>query len=143
MFGLALWFCRSQNGRSRGAPPHQVLPVLSLSSGFSIVGPCCSHSGPAGSHWPPEAPFSSWLDGRAASPPSESCTQRCFVNGPLWEEATLQTVFLVTEPQNIKPLAEGLLFFFPTMLYHFRPFLHYTLRKNATGIIPGLAIELG
>lgn len=67
----------SQNGPSRCVPPRQVLPVLRLGSGFSVAGPCCSHSGPSGSHWPCEGPFSSWLDRRAASPPSEICTQRC------------------------------------------------------------------
>lgn len=72
-----LWFCSSRNGRSRGASPRQVLPVLSLSSGFSIAGPCCSHSSPSSSHWPHEGPFFSWLDRSAASLPSESCTQRC------------------------------------------------------------------
>lgn len=44
--------------------------------------------------------------------------------------------------KNIKTLIE-VFFLPPTMLYHCHPFLHYTLSKNATGIIPGLAIELG
>lgn len=66
-----------QNGLSRSVQPFQVLPVLSLRSGFSAAGACCSHSCPSGSHWPCTGPFSSSLDGRSASPPSESCTQRC------------------------------------------------------------------
>lgn len=110
MFGLALWFCGSQNGGSRGAPPHQVLPVLSLSCGFSVAGPCCSHSSPFGSHWSREGSFSSWLDGRAASPPSESCTQRCLCQPRSREEATVQTVCF--QSQNHKTLKHSLRFFF-------------------------------
>lgn len=54
----------------------QVLPVLCLHSGISVV-LCCSQSCPSSSHWPWTGSFSSSLDGRSSSPPSESYTQRC------------------------------------------------------------------
>lgn len=66
MFGLAL-----------SVQPVQVLPVPSRRSGLSAAAACCSHSSPSGSQWPCRGPFSSSLDGRSVSLPSESCTQRC------------------------------------------------------------------
>lgn len=82
LFGQALWALGSENGLSLWVQPLQVLPVLSLCSGFSVALVCCSHSGPSGSQWPCAGPFSSSLDGRSASPPSESYTHRdAFVSG--------------------------------------------------------------
>lgn len=67
MFGLAL-----------SVQPVQVLPVPSCRSGLSAAAvACCSHSSPSGSQRPCWGPFSSSLDGRSVSLPSESCTQRC------------------------------------------------------------------
>lgn len=106
--------------------PFQVLPVL------SVVVACCSHSSPSGSHWPCTGPFSSSLDGRSTSPPSESYTQRCLCQrwSPALKEevmARLYRVLSVTKPQNSTPVAV-----FPHCSLHlFHPFLHYTLSKNA------------
>lgn len=125
----------SQNALSRSVTLFQVLPVLSVGSGFSVVVACCSHSSPSGSHWPCTYPLSSSLDGRSASPPSESCTQRCLCQrrSPALNEEVmvrLYRVLLVTQPQNIIPAAA-----FPhSSLHLFHPFLHYTLNKNAMEI---------
>lgn len=69
---------------SRWLQPVQVLPVPSRRSGLSAAAleACCSHSSPTGSQWPRRGPFSSSLDGRSVSLPSESCTQRCLCQPP-------------------------------------------------------------
>lgn len=80
MFGLAL-----------SVQPVQVLPVPSRRSGLSAAAACCSHSSPSGSQGPCRGPFSSSLDGRSVSLPSESCTQRdAFVSCTLEEEAVVR-----------------------------------------------------
>lgn len=99
----------------------QVLPVLSLCSEFSALA-CCSQSGPSGSHCPWTGPFSSSLDGRSASTPSESYTQRCFCQpqSPALKEAVmvrLYTVLTVILPQNIIPVA----IFLHNSLHLFQP----------------------
>lgn len=82
----------SQNGLSHSLQPFQVLPVLSLRSGLSVVLACCSHSSPSGSHWPCTGPFSSSLDGRSALHPSESYTQRCLCQR--WSPALKEEVMV-------------------------------------------------
>lgn len=76
------WYCDVSGSPlvpSRWLQPVQVLPVPSRRSGLSAAAleACCSHSSPTGSQWPRRGPFSSSLDGRSVSLPSESCTQRC------------------------------------------------------------------
>lgn len=86
VFGLALQPFKgsfSPNVSSRWPQAVQVLPVPSRRSLLSVpataaVAACCSHSSPSGSQWPRRGPFSSSLDGRSVSLPSESCAQRCF-----------------------------------------------------------------
>lgn len=125
----------TQNGLSRSFQFFQVLPVLSLCSEFSVLA-CCSQSGPSGSHCPWTGPFSSSLDGRSASPPSESYTQRCLCQqqSPALKEEVmvrLYTVLMVILPQNIIPGA----IFLHNSLHLFQPCLHYTLNKNAMEIV--------
>lgn len=91
----------------------QFLPVLSLRS---VVVACWSHSMSAVSHWPCTGPFSSSLDGRSSSPPSENYTQTCLCQqwGPVLKEEVMVRLYTVRS-HNHKTLYQWLLFFHNSM----------------------------